>query len=192
MPLFRARNLLLLLALLLAVVMAAIVATRYRPSVEVLTAARSLPVNVEAALQDIRYTHTEGDVPRWRLFAKQVERQVEGGVTTVGDLQVTFFDPKGAEQGTLMARSGVVNSDFTEIAVRDQVVVTSRRGYTLNTERMIFRQADRTVSTDAPVSLTAGGLQVNGTGMVLDLGTQKMKFLGGVRAVIDPARRTRE
>lgn len=191
MTLFKPRNLLLLLALLLAAAIAAIMVRRYRPAVEVAALVKALPANVDVALEDIRYTHNEGGVARWQLVAKQVERQIEGQ-TTVGDLQLTFFDPRGVEEGILSARNGTISNDFTELEVRQQVEVTSRRGYTLRTERITYRQADRTLRTDAPVQLSADGLSLDGVGLTLDMGTRKLKILGKVRAVIDPSRRIRE
>ncbi|NJC87927.1 MAG: LPS export ABC transporter periplasmic protein LptC [Desulfuromonas sp.] len=133
MILLKPRNLLLLLALILAGVMAAIVLMRYRAPVEVAEVAKVLPTGVDVALQDINYTHTEGGVSRWRLAAKQVEHRAAEKVTALRDLQVTFYDVKGAELGTLKARNGQVDADYSVVEVRDQVDVISG-GYTLQTD----------------------------------------------------------
>ena len=192
MTLIRPRNLLLVLALLLAAVLATIVMTRQRPSVEVKSAANALPSGVDLALRDINYTHTEGGVARWRLVAKQVQHRSEPQGMVVADLQLTFFDPAGIEQGTLTARNGQVDADFSVVEVRGEVQIVSRNGYTLQTEHLIYRQQDRTIRTDAPVRLVSKEMQLDGVGMTLDLATQRLQVHDKVRAVVKAWPRKRE
>jgi LPS export ABC transporter protein LptC len=190
--LFKPRNLLLLLALLLAGGLAAIVAARYRPAVEVIEVAKSLPTGVDVALQDINYTHTEGGVARWRLVSRQVEHRTDEKVTALRDLHLTFFDKAGVEQGTLRARNGQVNADFSVVEVRDDVEVVNVSGYTLRTTQLTYRQQEHSIRTDAPVSLTAEGLNLDGVGMVVDLETNRIRILGKVHALVEPKRQKRE
>lgn len=186
MTLFKPRNLLLLLALVLAGALAAIVLMRYRPPVELAEVAKVLPTGVDVALQDINYTHTEGGVARWRLVAKQVEHRATEKLTTVSDLHLTFYDVAGVEQGTLQARSGQVNADYSVIEVRDEVEVVSRSGYTLRTDHLTYRQKDRSIHTDAPVRLTSAGLQLDGVGLVLNVDTRSLRIPAKVRAIVLP------
>lgn len=192
MTLFKPRNLLLLLALLLAGILAAVVLKRYRAPAEVAEAVKALPTGVDVALQDINYTHTEGGVARWRLAAKQVEHRAAEKVTALSDLSVTFYDPAGIEQGTLAARNGRVNADFTVIEVHDAVSIVSRSGYTLQTDRLTYRQQDRSIRTDSPVRLTSAGLRLDGIGLHLDLDTQRLRIPAGVHAVLEPGQGKRE
>ncbi|TLM68967.1 MAG: LPS export ABC transporter periplasmic protein LptC [Deltaproteobacteria bacterium] len=191
MNLFRPRNLLLLLALLLAGVLVAVVLMRYRPHSAVEEVARVLPSGIDMALQDINYTHTEGGVTRWRLVAKQVEHQAAEKFTSLGDLQVTFYDVKGVEQGTLKARKGRVNADFSVVEVSDSVEFTSVRGYTLTTDYLTYRQEDRTIRTDAPVRLVSAKVRLDGVGMSLGLGTRSLRIASRVRAVVNPDHTTK-
>lgn len=186
MALLKSRNLLLLLAIILAGSLAAIALMRHRPAAEVVEVAKTLPAGVDVALQDINYTHTEGGVARWRLVAKQVEHRAAEKFTALSDLTVTFYDVKGAEQGTLKARSGRVDADYSVIEVRDQVEVVSASGYTLLTEHLIYRQKDRNIHTDAPVRLMSAGLQLDGVGLDMDLGTKRLRIPAKVHAVVRP------
>jgi LPS export ABC transporter protein LptC len=184
MTLFRPRNLLLLLALILLGVLAAIVMLRYRPAVEIAELVKTLPSGVDVALQDIRYSHTEGGVERWRLVAGRIERLSAEKVTSVRDLEFIFFDDKGLEQGVLKARNGQVNADFSVIEVHDHVEIAGRGGYTLRTDHLTYRQEDRSIRTDAPVNLTTDKLTLEGVGMHLDLKTQSLRILDKVRATM--------
>lgn len=188
MPLLRPRNLLLLLALVLAGVLAAIVTVRYRPEPDVAQIVKSLPTGIDVALQHINYTHSEGGVARWKLVADQVEQRSTDRSTSAKDLQLTFFADDGTEQGTLTARQGEVDADYAVVKVQDDVKIVNRNGYTLQTDHLIYRQADRSIRTDAPVKLTNDRLQLDGVGLHLDLASRHLIVLSRVRAVLQPKR----
>ena len=192
MNLLKPRHLLLLLALLLAGALATIVALRYRPSVELAEVVKALPSGVDLALQDINYTHSEAGVARWRLVAKQVQHRSEQQGVVVADLQLTFFDPEGIEQGKLTARNGLVNADFSVVEVRGEVQIVSRNGYTLQTDHLTYRQEDRSIRTDAPVRLISTDMQLDGVGMTVDLAKQRLQVHDKVRAVVQAQPKKRE
>jgi len=192
MNLLKSRHLLLLLALILAGTLAAIVALRYRPAGQLAEVVKALPSGVDLALQDINYTHSEAGVARWRLVAKQVQHRAEQQGMVVADLQLTFFDPAGVEQGKLTARNGQVNADFSVVEVRGEVQIVSRSGYTLETDHLTYRQEDRSIRTDAPVRLVSKSMQLDGVGMTVDLATQRLQVHDKVRAVVQAQPRKRE
>ena len=192
MTLLKSRHLLLLLALILAGALAAIVALRYRPSVDLAEVVKALPSGVDLALQDINYTHSEAGVARWRLVAKQVQHRAEQQGMFVADLQLTFFDPAGVEQGKLTARNGQVNADFSVVEVRGEVQIVSRNGYTLQTDHLTYRQEDRSIRTDAPVRLVSTDMQLDGIGMTVDLAKQRLQVHDKVRAVFQAQPKKRE
>jgi len=192
MNLLKSRHLLLLLALILAGTLAAIVALRYRPAGQLAEVVKALPSGVDLALQDINYTHSEAGVARWRLVAKQVQHRAEQQGMVVADLQLTFFDPAGVEQGKLTARNGQVNADFSVVEVRGEVQIVSRNGYTLETDHLTYRQEDRSIRTDAPVRLVSTMIQLDGIGLTVDLATQRLQVHDKVRAVVQAQPRKRE
>lgn len=184
MGLFRPRNFLLLLALLVLGALAAIVILRYRPAADIAEVIKTLPSGVDVALQDIRYSHTEGGQERWRLIAGRIERRSAENVTAVKDLEFTFFDEQGNVQALLKARNGEVNADYSVVEVYDHVEIVSQDGYTLQTERLTYRQDDRSISSNEPVKLTSDRLTLEGVGMQLDLNRRTLRILHRVRATM--------
>ena len=184
--LFRSRNLLLLLAIGLAVVLAAVVMSRYRSpvivAVPVVTPA--LPPGIDLALQQIDYTHTEGGAARWRLVASRAEHQAESKLMMVKDLELTFFEAGGSEQINVKALHGQINSDYSAVEVRDDVVLTHRNGYTLRTNYLHYSQADGMIRTDAPIHLTGQDVTLDGVGLRVDLSRRQLHVLGNVQAVL--------
>ena len=184
--LFRFRNLLLLLAIGLAVVLAAVVMSRYRSPVIVAVpvVAPALPPGIDLALQQIDYTHTEGGTARWRLVASRAEHQAESKLMMVKDLDLTFFEAGGGEQINVKALHGQINSDYSAVEVRDDVVLTHRNGYTLRTSYLHYSQADGMIRTDAPIHLTGQDVTLDGVGLRVDLSRRQLHVLGNVHAVL--------
>jgi LPS export ABC transporter protein LptC len=182
--LFRLRHLLLLLAIGLALVLAAVVMKRYQPPLVVPVAVPALPAGVDLALQKIDYTHTEGGVARWRLVASRAEHQAESKFMLVKDLELTFFDVKGAQQMSLKARNGEINSDYSAVDVKDDVELFHRNGYVLRTDSLRYNQGDGMIRTDAPVRLTGPDVTLDGVGLRVDLAKRQLHVLSRVRAVV--------
>lgn len=184
--LFKWRNLLLLLALGLAVVVVAVAVKRYRPQVAVQVAAPMLPAGIDLSLQAIDYTHSEGGVARWRLVASRAEHQAESKIMLVKDLELTFFDGKGGTLLGLQARNGRITGDYSAVEVSDNVTLTHRDGYTLQTSSLRFNQAEGIIRTEDPVRLTGRGLTMNGVGLRVDLNGRQMQVLDRVHALLTP------
>ena len=109
MSYFRPRNLLLVLALVLAVILLAMIAMRYRPENNLQTLVKALPEGIDVSLQDIDYTHIEAGRARWRLVARQVERQAKTRTLVVSSPQMSFYDEQGEVTGSLQADTGEVS-----------------------------------------------------------------------------------
>jgi LPS export ABC transporter protein LptC len=124
--------------------------------------------------------------------AKQVQHRVEQQGMVVADLHLTFFDAAGHEQGTLTARNGQVAADFSVVEVLGEVQIVSRSGYTLRTDHLTYRQGDRSIHTDAPVSLVSKDVQLEGVGLTLNLATQRLLVHAKVRAVVQAQPRKQE
>ncbi len=125
-------------------------------------------------------------MPRWRLVARQVAHRGADQLMSVSDLHLTFYDEQGVEQGTLQARNGRITADFSAVEVQDDVVVVSRNGYTLRTEHLTYRQAERSIRTEAPIRLTGKGLDLEGVGLDLDLQTMRLRVHSKVHARLQP------
>lgn len=185
-----ARHLLIAAVLLLAGALAVLVARNYRGfSPEEIV--ESLPRNVDLSLQEISYTETREGVRRWTLIADSAAHSAGEGITRIENIRMTFYDVDGLGDLTLTARQGEFRIEEREVEVRGEVVVKSPKGYTVYTEELHYREADRTASTEVPVRLLSETMEVTGTGMRLDLRDQTMELLDDVKArIADAGRRS--
>lgn len=178
------RNLVLLLALVLAAALAFTIAIRYRSVNDVAELVEALPSEVELALQDVDYMHSEAGVARWRLEAKRAARSATEGQLAVENIALTFYDDQGVQQTVVHADEGDANKEFSEIYLRGHVRVESERGYRLTTEQLVYRQGERKVFSEAPVVFDIGNLSVKGHGLELDLESQAVTVYDHVEAVL--------
>ena len=186
MSYFRPRNLLLVLALVLAVILLALIAMRYRPDNNLQTIVKALPEGIDVSLQDIDYTHIEEGRARWRLVARQVERQAKTDTLVVSSPRMNFFDEQGQVTGSVQAASGEISDNYRKVRLHDEVVLKNSSGYTLFTDRLSYDHETRSATTDAPVRIESEGLQLEGQGLVFHVQSKKLELHENVRGVFEP------
>ncbi len=186
MSYFRPRNLLLVLALALAVVLLAVIAMRYRPENNLRTIVKALPEGIDVSLQDIDYTHIEDGRARWRLVARQVERQAKSSTLVVSGPQMSFYDEQGEVRGSLQALSGEVSEDYRKVLLNDEVILKNSSGYTLFADRLTYDHDTQTVTTDSAVRLESKGLRLKGRGLVFHIQTKLLQLNEQVEGVFEP------
>lgn len=186
MSYFRPRNLLLVLALALAVILLAVIAMRYSPENNLQTIVKALPEGIDVSLQDIDYTHIEDGRARWRLVARQVERQAKSSTLVVSSPQMSFYDEQGEVKGSLQAVSGKVSEDYRKVRLKDEVVLKNDSGYTLYADRLTYDHDAQTVTTDSLVRLESKGLHLEGRGLVFHVQTKQLQLNEQVEGVFKP------
>lgn len=182
--LLKRRNLILILAGVLAFFLAATIVVRYRSLSGIVTRIENLPAEVELALQDVDYSHSEAGVVRLRLQAERVERSAAQGQVGVRNLKLYFFDETGNPQALLQADLGEADREFEEVRASGNVLVESERGYRLTTEELVFSQPEKKIRTTAPVMLEFENMSVEGNALLLDLESQTMTVYNGVKAIL--------
>jgi LPS export ABC transporter protein LptC len=185
MSYFRPRNLLLVLAMVLAVVLLAMIAMRYRPENNLQVIAKALPEGIDVSLQDIDYTHIEEGRARWRLVARQVERQAKTSTLVVSSPRMSFYDEHGEVTGSLQADSGEVSEDYREVRLHDAVILKNTSGYTMLSDRLTYDHDTQRVSTDSLVRLESEGLSLEGRGLVFHVQTKQLELKKQVRGVFE-------
>lgn len=140
----------------------------------------------DLALRRIHYTETRDGVRRWTLEADSAQHDVGAGVTRIENIRVAFHPEGGSGTDTTMtAREGTVKIEEGELSVRGNVVVQSPDGYTVETESLRYREAERQIRTSDPVRLLSEGMEMTGTGMILNIHEQTFTLLADVHATLD-------
>jgi LPS export ABC transporter protein LptC len=177
-----------ILALLIIIGVSALIVTVLRNQERLSPGALLETVAPEAdlALQRIHYTETRDGIRRWTLEADSAKHDVGAGVTRIENIRVAFHPENG--QGadmTMTARQGTVRIEQGELSVQGDVVVHSPDGYAVETESLQYREAERQISTRDPVRLISEGMEMTGTGMILNIQEQTFVLLANVQARLD-------
>jgi LPS export ABC transporter protein LptC len=176
------------LALLIIVGASALIVTVLRNQERLSPGALLETVAPEAdlALQRIHYTETRDGIRRWTLEADSAKHDVGAGVTRIENIRVAFHPENGeGADMTMTARQGTVRIEQGELSVQGDVVVHSPDGYAVETESLQYREAERQISTRDPVRLISEGMEMTGTGMILDIQEQTFVLLANVQARLD-------
>lgn len=186
MKVFRARNLLLLLALVVAVILAATIYLRQRPKEAIDIAKQVFPEGVDLSLKGLDYTHIESGTRRWHLTATRVEHQATTEQLIVHNPQLDFFDEQGVALGNLSAETGLVSKDYKHIVVTGNVVLEDDRGYTFSTAKLAYDHDQTMVATDDSIKLTGRGIVITGRGLRMDLTSRQLQVTDNVKATFVP------
>jgi len=95
---------------------------------------------------------------------------------------VTFFDNDGAISATLRANYAVHYEMTQVMEAKYNVVVVNLKGEKLETERLVWNEATKKISTDAPVRISTGEQVIKGVGLESnqDFSEYKIKQVTGV------------
>ncbi len=185
---FKPRNLLLVLALVLAVVLLAVIVMRYRAESQLKSLVNALPKGIDVSLQDIDYTHIEGGRARWRLVAKQVERQSESRILGLAGPQLSFYDEQGGEKGSLKAGKGELSEDYQRVLLRNDVVLMNPAGYSLYTDSLDYDHTTQMVTTEAHVLMVSDDVHLEGTGLAFDVKREHLQLKSDVKGRLESKR----
>jgi LPS export ABC transporter protein LptC len=143
-----------------------------------------LPENVDLALREVRFSETREGVRKWAMVADSAAYNAGSGVTSVENIRMTFFDRDGHETVKLNSRQGKVQTESGEVTLSGDVVMTSVRGYTIRTERLVYRKSDDVILGDTPVKFSSAWMELSGRKLRLQVQDQQMTLSGDVRTLI--------
>jgi LPS export ABC transporter protein LptC len=98
--------------------------------------------------------------------------------TTVMDdsIHVDFFNDREQHTSVLTARRGKVDDRTRDFAAYDHVLVVSDSGTTLKTDSLFWKNATRTIETDAAVEIISPKEHIKGQGLVSDQGLKNYRI----------------
>lgn len=143
-----------------------------------------IQAEADLVLQEVDYTETREGRRQWNLKADSAAYDQETGETLAQNVRMTFFDKAEQDQFFLTANEGRMEEKTGQIEVWGQVVIQSRSGEELRTERLAYDSRQEVASTDQPVDIRMSGKRVNGVGMIYDLNQDRIQLNKQVRALL--------
>ncbi len=143
--------------------------------------------SIGVKMSGIHYSSTRDGKTEWVLDAKSATTFKMGEKTIFDTVRLVFF-ASDASTYKLTAKEGRVDESTGEVRVEGDVRVTSMDGtYSLKTERLDYSSELKSFSTDDAVSIVAGGMDVTGIGLMIDIDKGLLKIDKEIRAVLNDA-----
>jgi LPS export ABC transporter protein LptC len=143
------------------------------------------PATADFRINDVRIEEESGNV-RWRLSAEQVLVYESEGRTSLRKISVSVQEP--GQSWTIVGDEGDLFQRAKRVEVRGNVVLTSSEGVRLETQVLRWQGDRNRLWTDAPVTLSQGGVVVRGNTLSLLLEEDTTAIEGQVRATFRPGR----
>ena len=131
----------------------------------------------------VHYEQTNKDTfKEWELNAQSAQYFKNENKIVLQSIALTFYSDEG-KRYNLTAEQGELYTDSNDLKVFGNVFVDTDEGYQVRTDSFHYNAAERTIFTDAKVTLKSKELVMTGTGMVVDLEEERLRILRDVRAL---------
>jgi LPS export ABC transporter protein LptC len=137
-------------------------------------------------IKDVRLQEEAGKV-RWQLVADLAEIFEGDGHTRLTKPVVDIQETN--RSWIVRGDAGEVYQRTKDVEIRDNVVVVSDDGFTLETSVLRWDGQGRRLWTDAPVRLSRQGVVVQGTGFEAEMDREYARVKGRLRVVFPPTRK---
>ncbi|MEO0093154.1 MAG: LPS export ABC transporter periplasmic protein LptC [candidate division WOR-3 bacterium] len=95
--------------------------------------------------------------------------------------EIVFFDSDGKEFSILVAKSGTVNNQTSDLIARQEVVVRTSDSTYLYTDSLVWLNNRQIVTTDAWVKIKSPQGDIEGQGLIADAGLTKIEVKSAVK-----------
>ncbi len=176
----------LALIILLVVVLLSLVVWRYVQQKPVQETFKTLPPEIDLALDNLNYTETQDGRKRWTLVADRAEYLRSSNLVRLNPVQLTFYEAGAFGDLNLTADRGELQEDTRQVDVWGEVVVVGEGGERLQTESLRYHDQQRRLSTTAPIHYTAPRIELTGVGLQVDLDKNTLLVEKDVRMLLLP------
>lgn len=133
-------------------------------------------------IDKVHYSGTKEGRVEWVLDAESAKRSKDDDLTVLNTVTAVFYMKNGSTL-TVRADEGRYSESTGDINASGNVSVESKEGYSLKTETLRFSTKSRQITTDDPVKITSGGIDIDGTGLLVEIDSGKLVVLKKVKAV---------
>jgi len=131
-------------------------------------------------LKDIHYVQDDpGQKVKWVLDASEAKLSKDQQFVTFLDFHVTL-EPLNRPAVTLEGKQGEFDKQTGRLTLEGDLIGETEDGYRFTTEQAVYHHKEGYLETDKAVKITGAFFSVEGKGLFLDLGKEKMQILSNV------------
>jgi lipopolysaccharide export system protein LptC len=136
----------------------------------------------DAKLGEFTFTQSKGEAVEWQVRAKQARLFELEKRAVLHEVVLTFYGGAGDEV-TVQGEEGTFNTATKDFVLTNQevpIVVHTRSGYTIYTNRLEWVESLREIRTTAPVRIVGHGLEIRGQGLMGRIPSEEFEILQDV------------
>ncbi len=143
--------------------------------------------NADVVVNNVNYTEDKDGKKQWELEALKAQYFKEGDLTIFENVNLTVY-AKNGKTYVVKGKSGKLMNETRDVEINGNVTVTSEDGYKLNTESLKYAADKKQITTNDRVLFTGPKMDVEGTGLLIDINKETVSILKNVRTVIKNAK----
>ncbi len=155
-----------------------LVSMRKEPGKELL---KIMSDRVDLQVRNVFYTEVGDSGMKWEIRADAAQYQKKENLALFDKLAVKLITKDG-RTFVMTGDHGRVNTESKDMEIEGHVSIVSENGDRFLTDRLRYRNVDKVIETDRPVTMENEGLRISGVGMVASLEGRKVTILSQVRA----------
>jgi LPS export ABC transporter protein LptC len=137
-------------------------------------------------IQNFRRVKMEGGRKAWEVAAREAQYFEDDHEIVVQEPEVSFYLKDG--EGTVSV-TGTTGRIVLEGREMDRVeleggIQVRFKDYLVRTDRAVYERSTDTVVSPAVVSITGDGVALTGSGMTVEMGSQRVRLQGDVETVL--------
>lgn len=144
---------------------------------------------VAQRIQNFRRVKMDGDRKVWEVAAREAQYFEDDHQIVVDEPEVNFFVKDDSGVVSVKGKQGKILIDGREMdrVDLDGGIELRFRDYLVKTDRAFYQRADDSVVSPGAVQVTGNGISLSGEHMTVEMESQKVRFEGKVRTVLERA-----
>jgi LPS export ABC transporter protein LptC len=135
-------------------------------------------------IKNIHYVQDDpGQKVKWVLDASEAKLSKDQQFATFLNFHVTL-EPADKPRVTLDGEQGEFDKGTGRLVLQGNLIGETEDGYRFTTEQAVYHHKEGYLETDRAVKITGAFFSVEGKGLFLDLGKEKLQILSNVTTLI--------
>ena len=142
---------------------------------------------VAQRIQNFRRVKMDGDRKVWEVAAREAQYFEDDHQIVVDGPEVSFFVKDDGGVVAVKGKQGKILMDGREMdrVDLDGGIELKFRDYVVTTDKAFYQRSDDTVVSPGAVQVSGEGLSLTGDHMTVEMQSQKVRFEGRVRTVLE-------
>ena len=135
-------------------------------------------------LKDIHYVQDDpAHKVKWTLDASEAKLSKDQQFVTFVNFHVTL-KPQDKPVVTVQGKQGEFDKRSGRLVLQGDLVGETEDGYRFATEQAVYHHKEGTLETDQAVKISGAFFSIDGKGLLLDLGKEKLQILSNATTLI--------